>query len=56
MQFNNVVVQPGGTHVIQSFIGCIAKLIVAGAYAGLTGGKSWVKAMRGSSSGFCTLG
>ena len=44
-------------HIIQSFIGCIAKLMngsaldiyVAAAYRGLTGifnGKSWVKALR----------
>ena len=49
MQFKNVVVHPGGMHVIQSFVGCIAKLMkklmkssglevyVAAAYAGLTG-------------------
>ena len=33
MQFKNVVVHPGGIHVIQSFIGCIAKLMKR--YAGL---------------------
>ena len=52
-----IVAHPGGMHIIQSFIGCIAKLMkgsglsvyVAAAYGGLTGifnGKSWVKAMR----------
>ena len=45
MQFKNVMVDPGGMHVLQSFVGCIAKLMkssglevyVAAAYAGLTG-------------------
>ena len=57
LQFKNIIVHPGGMHIIQSFIGCIAKLMkgsalevyVAAAYKGLTGifnGKSWVKAMR----------
>jgi len=57
LQFNNVIVHPGGMHFIQSFVGCIGKLMkdsglesyVAAAYGGLTGifnGKSWVKAMR----------
>ncbi len=44
-QFHNVFVHPGGMHIIQSFIGCIAKLMkgsslevyVAAAYGGLTG-------------------
>jgi len=56
LQFNNVIVHPGGMHFIQSFVGCIGKLMkgsglesyVAAAYGGLTGkfnGKSWVKAM-----------
>lgn len=53
----NIICHPGGMHIMQSFIGCIAKLMkgsglevyVAAAYRGLTGifnGKSWVKAMR----------
>ena len=57
LQFQNVIVHPGGMHIIQSFIGCIAKLMnrsalyvyVAAAYRGMTGifkGKSWMKAMR----------
>ena len=57
LPFQNVIVHPGGMHIIQSFIGCIAKLMngsalyvyVAAAYRGMTGtlnGKSWVKAMR----------
>ena len=57
MRFHNVIVHPGGMHIIQSFISCIAKLMkasalevyVSAAYGGLTGifnGKSWVKAMR----------
>ena len=45
LQFQNVIVHPGGMHIIQSFIGCIAKLMngsaldiyVAAAYRGLTG-------------------
>ena len=44
-QFHNVITHPGGMHIIQSFIGCIAKLMkdsalevyVAAAYGGLTG-------------------
>jgi hypothetical protein len=55
--FQNIVAHPGGMHIIQSFIGCIAKLMkgsglsvyVAAAYCGLTGicnGKSRLKAMR----------
>ena len=44
-RFHNVFVHPGGMHIIQSFIGCIAKLMkgsalevyVAAAYGGLTG-------------------
>ena len=57
LQFQNVIVHPGGMHNIELFIGCIAKLMngsaldiyVAAAYRGLTGifnGKSWVKALR----------
>jgi hypothetical protein len=57
ISFQNVIAHPGGMHIMQSFIGCIAKLMkgsgfevyVAAAYRGLTGifnGKSWVKAMR----------
>ena len=57
LQFQNVIVHPGGMNIIQSCIGCIAKLMngsaldiyVAAAYRGLTGifnGKSWVKALR----------
>ena len=57
LQFQNVIVHPGDMHIIQLFIGCIAKLMngsaldiyVAPAYRGLTGlfnGKSWVKALR----------
>ena len=57
LTFKNVIAHPGGMHIIQSFVGCIAKLMkgsslevyVAAAYGGLTGifnGKSWVKAMR----------
>lgn len=57
IQFNNVIVHPGGMHIIQSFVACIAKLMkgsalevyVGAAYGGLTGifnGKSWVKALR----------
>ena len=57
VKFQNIIVYPGGMHVIQFFIGCIAKLMkgsafevyLASAYRGLTGifnGKSWVKAMR----------
>lgn len=56
-RFENVVVHPGGMHIIQSFLGCIGTLMkgsglemyVAAAYGGLTGifnGKSWVKALR----------
>ena len=56
LQFQNVIVHPGGMPIIQLFIGCIAKLMngsaldiyVAAAYRGLTGifhGKSWVKAL-----------
>ena len=56
LQFQNVIVHPGGMHIIRLFIGCIAKLMngsaldiyVAAAYRGLTGifnGKSWVKAL-----------
>ena len=45
MQSKNVVVYPGGMHVIQPFVGCIAKLMkisglevyVAAAYVVLTG-------------------
>ena len=45
MQFRNVIVHPGGMHIIQSFIGCITKLMknsglevyVAAAYGGLSG-------------------
>ena len=45
VQFHNVIVHPGGMHIIQSFIGCISKLMsnsglevyVASAYGGLTG-------------------
>ena len=55
LPFQNVIVHPGGMHNIQSFIGCIAKLMngsalyvyVAAAYRGMTGifkGKSCVKA------------
>lgn len=44
-QFHNVIAHPGGMHIIQSFIGCITKLMknsglevyVAAAYGGLTG-------------------
>jgi hypothetical protein len=44
-QFHNVITHPGGMHIIQSFIGCITKLMkdsalevyVAAAYGGLTG-------------------
>ena len=57
LQFQNVIVHPGGMHIIQSFIGCITKLMngsaldiyVAAAYRGLTGifnGKSCAKALR----------
>ena len=57
IQFHNVIIHPGGMHIIQSFISCIAKLMkgsalesyVAAAYGGLRcifNGKSWVKAMR----------
>jgi len=57
IDFQNVIAHPGGMHIIQSFLGCIANLMqgsaldvyVASAYGGLTGifnGKSWVKAMR----------
>ena len=43
--FQNVIIHPGGMHIIQSFIGCIGKLMkssglevyVAAAYGGLTG-------------------
>ena len=56
-EFSNVIVHPGGMHIIQSFVGCITKLMngsglrqyIAAAYGGLTGifnGKSWVKALR----------
>ena len=56
-QFDNVIVHPGGMHIIQSFCACIANLMkgsaleiyVAAAYGGLKGifnGKSWVKALR----------
>ncbi|KAL5020004.1 hypothetical protein ScPMuIL_002896 [Solemya velum] len=56
-QFQNVVLHPGGMHVVQSFLSCIGKLMngsgleayVSAAYGGLTGifnGKSWVKALR----------
>ena len=56
LHFQNVIVHPGGIHIIQLCIGCIAKLMngsaldtyVATAYRGLTGifnGKSWVKAL-----------
>ena len=56
-KFQNVVVHPGGMHIIQSFLGCIGTLMkgsglewyITKAYGGLTGifnGKSWVKAMR----------
>jgi len=42
-QFRNVIVHPGGMHIIQSFVGCIAKLMkgsalevyVAAAYGGM---------------------
>lgn len=45
VQFQNVMAHPGGMHIIQSFISCIAKLMrgsaleeyVAAAYRGLTG-------------------
>ena len=57
VQFKDVITHPGGMHIIQSFLSCIAKLMkgsalevyVAAAYGGLTGifnGNSWVKAMR----------
>ncbi len=44
-QIQNVIAHPGGMHIIQSFIGCIGKLMknsglevyVAAAYGGLTG-------------------
>ena len=50
MQFRNVIVHPGGMHIIQSFIGCITKLMknsglevyVAAAYVGLSGKYSLV--------------
>ena len=56
-QFHNIIAHPGGMHIIQSFVSCIAKLMkgsalevyVAAAYGGLKGifnGKSWVKAMQ----------
>jgi len=43
--FQNVIIHPGGMHIMQSFIGCIGKLMkssglevyVAAAYGGLTG-------------------
>ena len=45
LQFQNAIVHPGGMHIIQSFIGCLAKLMngsaldiyVAAGYRGLTG-------------------
>ena len=56
-KFQNIVVHPGGMHIIQSFLGCIGTLMkgsalefyVTAAYGGITGifnGKSWVKGMR----------
>ncbi|KAH3868279.1 hypothetical protein DPMN_031422 [Dreissena polymorpha] len=56
-RFKNVVVHPGGMHIIQLFLSCIGKLMKGSAlecyvdaeYGGLTGicnGKAWVKAMR----------
>ena len=44
-QFRNVITHPGGMHIIQSFLSCIAKLMrgsaledyIAAAYGGLTG-------------------
>ena len=45
VQFHNVITHPGGMHIIQSFLGCIAKLMrgsglkeyISAAYGGLTG-------------------
>ncbi len=45
VQFQNIIAPPGGMHITQSFIGCIAKLTrglalekyVAAAYGELTG-------------------
>ena len=45
MQFDNIIAHPGGMHIIQSIISCIAKLMkgsaletyVIAAYGGLTG-------------------
>ena len=45
VQFHNVIVHPGGMYIIQSFLGCIAKLMkgsglegyISAAYGGLTG-------------------
>lgn len=60
LQFKNVIVDPWGMHIMQSFIACIAKLMKrwglgvcgAAAFKGLNGifnGTSWVKEMRKTS-------
>ena len=41
MQFKNVVVHPGGMHVIQSFIGCIAKLMKSSGLEVYVAAASW---------------
>ena len=55
--FKNIILRPGIMHTVQSFCGCIGKLmhgsgieaLITSAFGGLTGimsGKSWVRAMR----------
>ena len=56
-RFQNIIVHPGGMHIIQSFLGCIGTLMKGSAlelyniaaYWGIPdifSGKSWVKAMK----------
>ena len=56
-RFQNIIVHPGGMHIIQSFLGCIGTLMkgsaqefyISAAYGGIPcifNGKSWVKVMR----------
>ena len=57
LKYNNVILHPGGMHIIMSFVGGISRLMegsglevyISAAYGGLTSifnGKSWVKALR----------
>ena len=57
IKYHNVILHPGGMHIIMSFVGGISRLMegsglevyIGAAYGGLTGifsGKSWVKALR----------